>query len=79
MKLKLRATHPEPQWVCLPLISLVIEASLAQGLMKVSWIVMYYWLPKQDNEKKNKAIIYNEIKFNFFFYCNNKKYVHQNN
>ena len=36
MKLKLRATHPEPQWVCLPLISLVIEASLAQGLMKVS-------------------------------------------
>lgn len=61
----------------LSLLSLVIRASLAQGLMKVSWTVMHYWLSKTNNEKKmDKALIHNEMEFNFFS-CNNKKYFWQ--
>lgn len=53
--------------VGLSLLSLVMRTSLAQGLMKVFWILVCYWLSKTNNEKKmGKASIHSEMEFNFF-------------
>lgn len=48
---KFRATCPELKGFAFALLG--HEGSLAQGLMKVSWTVMHYWLSKTNNEKKN--------------------------